>query len=89
MAMGIDGEAARPAGEVRLLGQIFDDEQVRANGLVRTVSQTQFGNVDVFGSPFKVDGQPSHAARPAPRLGEHTAELQSELTSAKEYTHAI
>lgn len=80
-------QASVPAGEVRLLRQIFDDEQVRANGLVRTVPQPRSGNVDVFGTPFKVDSHPSHAARPAPRLGEHTAELRSELTSTKEYTH--
>ncbi len=81
--------ASVPAGEVRLLRQLFDDEQVRANGLVRTVVQTQSGAVDVFGSPFKVDGRPSHALRSAPRLGEHTAELQSEITSSKECTHVI
>ena len=81
--------ASVPAGEVRLLRQLFDDEQVRANGLVRTVEQSQSGSVDVFGSPFKVDGLPSHAVRSAPRLGEHTAELQSEVTSSKEFTHVI
>lgn len=79
--------ATVPAGEVRLLRQLFDDEQVRANGLVRTVEQSQSGAVDVFGSPFKVDGRPSHALRSAPRLGEHTAEVQSEITSSKEFTH--
>jgi crotonobetainyl-CoA:carnitine CoA-transferase CaiB-like acyl-CoA transferase len=82
-------QASIPAGEVRLLHQLFDDEQVRVNGLVRTVEQSQSGTVDVFGSPFKIDGQPSHAARPAPSLGEHTTELHSEITSSKEHTHVI
>lgn len=82
-------QASVPAGEVRLLRQLFDDEQVRANGLVRTVEQSQSGIVNVFGSPFKIDGRPSHTTRPAPRLGEHTIELETEISSSKEYTHVI
>jgi crotonobetainyl-CoA:carnitine CoA-transferase CaiB-like acyl-CoA transferase len=78
-----------PAGEVRLLGQLFDDEQVRTNGLVRTVNQSQSGDVDVFGSPFKIDGRPSEATSPAPQLGEHTIELQTEINSSKEYTRVV
>ena len=78
-----------PAGEVRLLSQLFDDEQVRTNGLVRTVHQSQSGTVDVFGTPFKIDGRPSHATTPAPRLGQHTVELQTEISASKEYTHVV
>ncbi len=78
-----------PAGEVRLLSQLFDDEQVRANGLVRTVHQSQSGAVDVFGTPFKVNGRPNHATSPAPRLGQHTAELQTEISDPEECAHVI
>ena len=62
------GRARRPArarpSEVRSLGQLFDDEQVRANGLVQTVEQPGVGPVRLLGSPFKVDGAAA-AARPA------------------------
>ena len=56
-----------PASEVRGLGQLFDDEQVRANGLVQTVEQPGVGAVRLLGSVFKVDGaagkgQPAGAA---------------------------
>lgn len=82
-------EASVPAGEVRLLSQVFDDEQVRANGLVRTVHQSQSGAVDVFGTPFKIDGRPSHATSPAPRLGQHTVDLQTEISTSTEYTRVV
>ena len=76
----VDSLAARgvPAGEVRSLDQLFDDEQVRANGLVQTVEQPGVGPVRLLGSPFKVDGRPSGSGRPAPALDQHARELLGE-----------
>jgi crotonobetainyl-CoA:carnitine CoA-transferase CaiB-like acyl-CoA transferase len=73
----VDALAARhvPAGEVRSLDQLFDDAQVRANGLVQDVDQPGVGRVRLLGSPFKVDGAPTGRGRPAPALGEHAGEL--------------
>jgi crotonobetainyl-CoA:carnitine CoA-transferase CaiB-like acyl-CoA transferase len=73
----VDSLAARgvPAGEVRSLDQLFDDEQVRANGLVQTVEQPDVGPVRLLGSPFKVDGRISATGRPAPALDQHAGEL--------------
>lgn len=76
---------AVPAGEVRLLTQLFDDEQVEANGLVRRHQQARGGSVDVYGTPFKINGVPSLTERPAPRLGQHNIELQKELSKREEY----
>jgi crotonobetainyl-CoA:carnitine CoA-transferase CaiB-like acyl-CoA transferase len=67
-----------PAGEVRELGRLFDDEQVRANGLVQTVEQPGVGAVRLLGSVFKVDGRAEGRGRPAPRLGEHADGLLGE-----------
>ncbi|HEU0023881.1 MAG TPA: CoA transferase, partial [Thermoleophilaceae bacterium] len=64
-----------PASEVRRLEQLFEDEQVRANGLVQTVEQPGVGAVRLLGSVFKVDRATGEAARPAPALGEHADEL--------------
>ncbi|MEC3979053.1 CaiB/BaiF CoA transferase family protein [Amycolatopsis sp. H20-H5] len=75
-------EASVPAGDVRLNRQLFDDEQVRANGLVRRVVQTQGGTVDLLGSLFKINGVPGPAPMAAPQLGEHTAEVVAELRLA-------
>ncbi|GFH38289.1 CaiB/BaiF CoA transferase family protein [Streptomyces pacificus] len=67
-----------PAGDVRLLGRLFDDPQVTGNGLVQTVRQPGVGPVQLLGNVFKIDGAAAPAARPAPRLGEHSAELLGE-----------
>jgi crotonobetainyl-CoA:carnitine CoA-transferase CaiB-like acyl-CoA transferase len=64
-----------PASEVRGLEQLFDDPQVLANGLVQTVDQPGVGAVRLLGNLFKVDGSSPGSTRPAPRLGEHAAEL--------------
>src|SRR4051794_22916328 len=64
-----------PASDVRGLDQLFDDAQVRANGLVQTVDQPGVGPVRLLGSLFKVDGVATASGRPAPRLDEHAGEL--------------
>ena len=76
----VDALSARgvPTGEVRSLDQLFDDEQVRANGLVQTVEQPGVGPVRLLGSPFKVDGRPSGSGRAAPALDQHAGELLGE-----------
>lgn len=71
--------AGVPAGDVRLVQQLFDDDQVGANGLVRRVHQRQGGSVDLLGSMFKIDGVAPQTPVGAPRLGEHTDELVTEL----------
>jgi crotonobetainyl-CoA:carnitine CoA-transferase CaiB-like acyl-CoA transferase len=75
-------EAGVPAAEVKLVQQLFDDEQVRANGLVRQVMQRQGGPVELLGSVFKIDGVTEQLPTPAPGLGEHTDELVAELAIA-------
>jgi crotonobetainyl-CoA:carnitine CoA-transferase CaiB-like acyl-CoA transferase len=67
--------AGVPAAPVRLLAGRFEDEQVKANGLVQTVEQKGVGTVRLLGSPFKVDGTAAPARWSAPGLGEHTAEV--------------
>ena len=71
VAEAVAALAARrvPAGEVRRLDQLFDDEQVRANGLVQSVEQPGVGPVRLLGSVFKVDGRTGGRGRPAPGLG--------------------
>ena len=76
----VAGLAARrvPASEVRSLDQLFDDEQVRANGLVQSVEQPGVGSVRLLGSVFKVDGRAGGRGRPAPSLDQHAGELHGE-----------
>lgn len=68
-----------PAGDVRLVHQLFADPQVEANGLVQRVRQKRGGAVDLLGTLFKIDGVAEPSTRPAPGLGEHTDALLAEL----------
>lgn len=72
-------QAGVPAGDVRLIDQMFDDGQVHSNGLVRRITQRRGGEVDVLGSVFKIDGVAHQALGPAPQLGEHTDLIMAEL----------
>jgi crotonobetainyl-CoA:carnitine CoA-transferase CaiB-like acyl-CoA transferase len=67
--------AGVPAAEVRLLDQLFEDDQVRANGLVQTVEHDRVGAVKLLGSLFKIDGAATAPQRAVPGLGEHTEEV--------------
>jgi crotonobetainyl-CoA:carnitine CoA-transferase CaiB-like acyl-CoA transferase len=68
-------QAGVPAAPVRRLDGLFDDEQIRANGLVQTVEQGGVGAVRLLGSVFKIEGVGEPRLRGAPALGEHTAEI--------------
>jgi crotonobetainyl-CoA:carnitine CoA-transferase CaiB-like acyl-CoA transferase len=67
--------AGVPASEVRLLDHLFEDDQVRANGLVHTLRRDGVGQVKLLGSLFKIDGSVAPPGRPIPALGEHTEEV--------------
>ncbi len=67
--------AGVPAAEVRLLEQLFEHDQVVANGLVQTLGHDRVGSVKLLGSLFKIDGCVTAARHSIPALGEHTEEV--------------
>jgi crotonobetainyl-CoA:carnitine CoA-transferase CaiB-like acyl-CoA transferase len=67
------------AGPIYEFDQVFEDAQVRHMGMVREVEQPGLGTVRMLGFPFAVGGSRPAVRRPAPRLGEHTREVLSEL----------
>jgi crotonobetainyl-CoA:carnitine CoA-transferase CaiB-like acyl-CoA transferase len=71
--------AAVPAGPIYELDEVFDDPQVRHLGLVTELEQPGYGTLRVLGFPFGATRGPARIRRPAPRLGEHTAEVLREL----------
>lgn len=70
--------ACVPASEVRLLDQLFEDDQVSANGLVHTLRDKRVGPVKLLGSLFKIDGFATPPRQSIPTLGEHTEEVLAE-----------
>jgi crotonobetainyl-CoA:carnitine CoA-transferase CaiB-like acyl-CoA transferase len=71
--------AAIAAGPIYEFDEVFEDPQVRHLGLVTEVEQPGFGPVRMLDFPFGASATPAKVQRPAPRLGEHTAEVLGEL----------
>ena len=75
--------AAIAAGPIYELDEVFDDPQVRHLGLLTEVAQPTYeahgGTARMLGFPFRASGTPAAIRRPAPLLGEHTAEVLTEV----------
>jgi crotonobetainyl-CoA:carnitine CoA-transferase CaiB-like acyl-CoA transferase len=69
-----------PAGPINTVADVFADPQVVARGMrIDLPSQAARGGaIPSVRSPIVMDGQPMAAARPSPRLGEHTDEVLSD-----------
>ena len=72
--------AGVPAAPVNTIADLFQDPQVAARGMLLPVAGLQ--RFLVPGSPLKFAGVAAEAQRPpAPKLGEHTAQVLAELAS--------
>jgi len=70
-----------PAGPINNLQQVFADPQVihRRMQLKLPSAAAKGGSIPGVRTPIMMDGEPMAAARPSPRLGEHTAEILREI----------
>ena len=70
-----------PAGPINPLDQVFADPQVIHRGMRidRPSPAAKAGTIPGVRTPIVIDGQPMAAERPAPRLGEHTADILREI----------
>jgi len=66
-----------PCAPVNTVAEALEDEQVRAREMVVEVKHPTFGVLREVASPVKTSGTPPPTR--APRLGEHTDEILSEL----------
>jgi crotonobetainyl-CoA:carnitine CoA-transferase CaiB-like acyl-CoA transferase len=67
-----------PVGPVQNAQEIFADPHVQARHLLIDVPDPVLGSVRLVGPPFKLSASPDPLTRPAPRLGEHNAEVLRE-----------
>ena len=64
---------------VPTFGQVANDPQLASRNMLVDVEQIISGKLKVPGSVFKMAQTPGDATKPAPFLGEHNAEVYSEL----------
>ena len=72
-----------PSGPVNSIDEAFDDEQIRARGLIVDVEHPSYGTIKQVASPITTEGS-NEAISPGPRLGEHTDDLLTDLLSLDE-----
>jgi len=73
--------AGIPAGPINDLEQVFADPQVVHRGMRLELKSeaAKGGTIPGVRTPIVLDGAPMASDRPAPRLGEHTAEILREI----------
>jgi crotonobetainyl-CoA:carnitine CoA-transferase CaiB-like acyl-CoA transferase len=72
------------AGPVYEFDEVFTDPQVTHLGLVTEIEQPGYGRARMLGFPVRASATPAAIRRPAPLLGEHTAEILGELGVASD-----
>ena len=78
-------EADVPHGTVNSVGEALEQDVIVERGLVKTADHPVAGPVKLVGSPLRFTGQYADAAMaPAPLLGEHTAEVLTDLLGYSE-----
>ncbi len=73
------GEHGVPAGPVMSHAELFADPQARAREMAVEVKHPSAGRMRTLGVPVKLSETAGGVRRPAPLLGEHTAEVLAEL----------
>lgn len=75
--------AGVPVSDVQDIGQALTSEQVRARPVLQSVTHPALGVLEMPEQPARFAGVPRGHGRAAPRLGEHTAAILSEIERAK------
>ena len=70
-----------PAGPINDLDQVFEDPQVKHRGMKihPKTDAAKDGAIPGVRTPIVLDGEPMASPNPAPRLGQHTAEILKEI----------
>jgi alpha-methylacyl-CoA racemase len=71
------------------LDEALESELVREREMVISYEQPEFGEVKQLGFPIKLSRTPADVHRPAPALGEHTAEVLTDAGYSAEEVQAL
>jgi len=68
-----------PNAPINTITEVFDDPQIKHMGIPKQITHPQMGTSNIVGSPINLSATPAKFYRPAPLLGEHTAEVLAKL----------
>jgi len=68
-----------PVGAINDLSQVVEHPQVKARGVFHEVQHPTAGTIRCSGSPVRLSRTPALEPRAAPRLGQHTREVLTEM----------
>ncbi len=71
--------AGVPAGPVRFVEELLDDEQVAANDMLVDLEHSLVGSIRTFGPLLRMSRTPLEAQGASPALGEHASDILAEL----------
>jgi crotonobetainyl-CoA:carnitine CoA-transferase CaiB-like acyl-CoA transferase len=72
-------EAGVACGRINNLKEVFEEPQVKHLGILKKVTSKHLGEQTLMGQPVTLTRTPSTIARAAPRRGEHSEEILSEI----------
>ena len=72
-------EAGVPAGPIHTIDEVFDHPQAKHYELSQQVEHATLGTINQIGFPYTFSETPAVIRRPPPTLGQHTAEVLTEL----------
>ena len=72
-------EAGVACGRINNLKEVFEEPQVQHLGILKKVTSKHLGEQTLVGQPVTLTRTPSTVARAAPKRGEHSEEILSEI----------
>ena len=74
-------EVGVPAGPINNLDHVFEDPHVKHRGMKLDIKNdhAKAGTIPGIRTPVMIDGKPADSGHPAPRLGQHSAEILKEI----------
>jgi crotonobetainyl-CoA:carnitine CoA-transferase CaiB-like acyl-CoA transferase len=70
-------EASVPASYVNDVGQVFEEPQVKAREMRRTIAHPECGELPIIANPLRFSKTPINSYSAPPQLGEHSVEVLS------------